>query len=246
MELYIDSGTHVDQIVDRMAKIEENIGAPDVVFAEGAGPSTDPDQIKSITSILPIAPLLAAAVICQIYIVIEVRGWILEQLTSGKTGRDAEIVHQLESTYDSDSIEVDTVSLPAYIHDYRVPWGITNWGSIVLISVLRFPWSMSMWDVFVYSTGLLAVGYLCLLLLLGIANANRDEAMAQAVTNNASEYETACMIVGEAHHPGVGEQLQSESSVEVINPEPENLDRRSHIFLIWIGAMEKLRQLFRP
>lgn len=62
MELYISSGSHLDDIESRIRKIEQALEEPDVVFAEGGEPIGNLEQLKLIMILLPRVPLFATAI----------------------------------------------------------------------------------------------------------------------------------------------------------------------------------------
>lgn len=231
MDIWISSGTHVDTIAEREKQIEEQLGDPDVVFAEGAGKSIERDQLASILKITPCAPLLAVAVIVHIYISIEIRGKIKSVVTNGESGRDVEIVHNLTSRHNIERKEIDNEPLEQYIYNHPIVWGIVNWGP--LLGITYFGWSspLTVWNVILYGGGLLAVGYILLIALLVVANYAREETMAEVISDESRNYDRAVVVLGEGHHPGVGSRLTDEPGLNVINPEPRNLGWQTQVVL---------------
>lgn len=231
MDIWISSGTHVDGIAEREERIEERLGDPDVVFAEGAEKSTERDQLVSILRIIPCAPLLAVAVIIHIYVIIELHGKIKSVVTNGKSGRDVDIVRNLTARHSIEPREIDNEPLGQYIHNHPIVWGIVNWGA--LLGITYFGWSspLTVWNVILYGGGLLAVGFILLIALLAVANYTREEAMAEVISDESEKHNQAVVILGEGHHPGVGSRLTDEPGLNVINPEPKDLDWQIRVLL---------------
>lgn len=243
MDIWISSGTHVDDIAERVERIEERLGDPDVVFAEGSEKSTERDQLVSILRIIPYAPLLAIAVISQIYVNVELRGEIKSRITDGESGRDVDIVRSLTSRHDIEPREIDKEPLGQHVNQ-PIVWGIVNWGA--LLAITYFGWSSlpAVRNVIQSSTELLAVGdivfigflaiavgYFFLLVLLAVANYPREEAMAEVISDESGKYDRAVVVLGEGHHPGVGSRLTDEPGINVINPEPKDLDWQKRVLL---------------
>lgn len=233
MDVWISSGTHVDSIAEREEQIENQIETPNVVFAEGAEKSTERAQIRSILEIVPFAPLLAAAVIVHIYIAIEIRGRMTSHISGGRSGRDVEIVQSLTSRHDIEWIEIDNEPLGQYILNNQVAWGILNWGSLLGITALIWPFALTVWNLIVYFSVLLLTGYILFIVLLAVANHAREEVMAKEIINESDTYDQAVVVLGEAHHPGVGKHLAEESGINVLNPGPEDLNWKTQLIL-WI------------
>lgn len=241
MDVWISSGTHVDDIAEREDRIEEQFGKPDVVFAEGAEKSTDREQLISILRIIPYAPVLAAAVIVHIYVTIELHGKIKSIVTDGENGRDVDIVRNLTSRHGIDRREIDNEPLGQYIHNHPLIWGIANWGALLGVTYSRWPSPLTVWNVIQYGTGLLLVGYILLFVLLAVANYAREETMTEVISNDSGKHDRAVVILGEAHHPGVGERLADESGLNVINPEPEDLRWQTRVILPVFRKYDQLK-----
>lgn len=240
MEVWISSGTHVDSIAEREEQIEEQFENLDVIFGEGAEKSTGNEQIKSILAIAPIAPLIAAAVISHIYISIGLRGRIKSRTSNGNTGRDREIIRNIASRHDIDWHEIDNEPLGKYIYANAVIWGILNWGSLLGITVFTWPSPLTVWNTVIYVSMLLLAGFLLFIGLLAIANHAREEAMSEVIINQSEKHDRAVVILGEAHHPGVGKRLRNEPEVGVINPAPENLDWGTRVMLQIFNTYERI------
>lgn len=240
MEVWISSGMHVDSIVEREKRIDEKFDNPDVVFAEGAEKSTGRNQFISILKIIPNAPLLAAAVVVQIYLVVEAYGMIMSIVTDGKRGRDVDIVRNLTSRHDIERREIDNEPLSQYVHNYPITWGIANWGSLLVITALWWPSPITAWKVILYGAILLLAGYLMLVILLAVANHAREETMARVISDESRKHDQAVVVLGEAHHQGVGRRLLEDSDINVLNPEPENLDWRTGLVLQSFNAYRRL------
>lgn len=231
MDIWISSGTHVDSIAEREKRIEQQLDNLNVVFAEGAEKSTSREQIISILEIMPIAPLLAAAVAFHIYITVEIHGRIKSKISGGETGRDVELVQNLTSRHSVEWHEIDNEPLSQYIHTNRIIWGIFNWGSLFGITVLIWPSPLSVWNAIQYGTVLLLSGYILLIALLTVANYAREETMTEEITNRSEKHDQAVVVLGEGHHPGVGRRLKKESDLNVLNPRPEDLNWGTRVIL---------------
>ena len=242
MDIWISSGTHVDSIAEREKRIEEQLESPDVIFAEGIEKSTEREQIVSILKIIPVAPLLAAAVIFHIYVSVEIRGIIKSKVSGGESGRDVEMVEDLTSRHSIEWYEIDNEPLGEYIYSHVILWAILNWASLFGITIFIWPSTPTLWDAIQYSAVLLLIGYVLFIGLLAVANYAREETMAEVIGSSSGKYDQAVVVLGEAHHPGVGRRLTEESELNVMNPEPVNLDLGVRIIL-WI--FEKYDRLKR-
>lgn len=231
MDIWISSGTHVDNIAEREERIEKQFDSPDVVFAEGAEKSTEREQLRSILEIIPSAPLLAAAVIVHIYITVEIHGKIRSKVSGGKSGRDVEIVRNLTSHHNIEWHEIDNEPLGKYIHTNATIWGILNWGSLFGISALMWPSPLTVWNAIQYGSVLLMTGYILLIGLLAVANHAREEEMTEVITDESGKHDRAVVVLGEAHHHGVGKRLTDEPELNVLNPKPDDLDWGTRVVL---------------
>jgi len=231
MDVWISSGTHVDSIAKREERINERFESPDVVFAEGAKKPPAREQLISILRIVPGAPVLAAAVLFHIYISVKMHGRIQSNISDGDSGRDVEIVRNITSHHNIEWYEIDNELLGQYVHSNIIKWGILNWFSLFGITVLMWPSPLVMWSVIQYGTVLLLIGYILFIALLGVANHAREEKMAEEIKNKREKYDQAIIVLGEAHHPGVGNRLRNESEINVLNPMPKNLNWTTRMLL---------------
>jgi hypothetical protein len=242
MDVWISSGTHVDSIFEREERINEQFESPDVIFAEGAEKIPDREQLVSILGIAPVAPLIAAAVIFHIYISVEARGIIKLKITGGESGRDVKIVQNLTSRHDIEWHEIDNERLGQYIRTDAISWGIINWGSLLGITILVWPSPLSLWNTIKYGTVLLLAGYILFIGLLAVANHAREETMTNVITNKSKKYDQAIVVLGEAHHPGIGRRLSDESKLNVLNPEPEGLDWGTRVILRIFERYDRIKE----
>lgn len=242
MEVWISSGTHVDSIAERENEIKKQFASPDIIFGEGAEKSTAQEQLESILKITPIAPLLAAAVTFHIYISVELRGWIKSKISDGKSGRDTEIIQNIVSRYNIEWHEIDNEPLGKYIYTNSITWGILNWGSLLGITVNMWPSPPNVWNTVIYGTTLLLVGFILLIGLLAVANHSRERAMAEAIINHSEKHDQGIIVLGEAHHLGVGKRLTDEPKLDVVNPKPKDLDWGTRVILRVFAVYERMKQ----
>lgn len=241
MNVWISSGTHVDNIAERKSQIKNQLVDPEIIFAEGAEKSTNREQLKSILVIIPVAPLLAAAIAVHIYIAIEIQGKLRSAITGGESGRDVELMRYLSEHYDIEWREIDKEPLGQYVQDHPIVWGITNWGSLFAVTILLLPFQPTVWNIIKYISFLLLIGYIFLICLLAIANYAREETMAQIIANESSKYDRSVVILGEAHHPGVGRRLSRKPRVNIVNPDPKDLDWATQVILRIFSAYDRIK-----
>lgn len=231
MELYISSGSHLDDIESRIRKIEQALEEPDVVFAEGGEPIGNLEQLKLIIILFPRVPLFATAIFSYIYILLGVFGWLISNITGGEKGSDKEIARKIASRYDIEIEEVDQAPLYQPVYDYPVTWFVFSWGAVIVAAYLFFPGFHIGIEVIGFIFVLLLVGYIHIAIMIIQSNKSREKVMTEIVTSESDSYDSACLIIGEGHHPGVGSKLETVSSVNVINPYPKNMNVLARIVL---------------
>lgn len=126
MQVYLSSGTHIDEIEDRIAAVTDRLDTLDVVFGEG-GEATLRGQAYTIARLFLRAPLIALAAAMQVLVVLPAGGWFMSAVTSGSKGRDLDLMHQLASEYDAEISEIDPVNTAQPIYDRPLLWGVVNW-----------------------------------------------------------------------------------------------------------------------
>lgn len=214
MRVYIDSGAHVDSnLMERIREIERALERPELIFYEGDSSAFNTEAVRHILGVSLIAPLIGIAAIIQVYLVTELLGKIYSILGGESRGRDSELVQELKKRHNIESQEVDQGLFP-FIYTYRGPLASFNWALLTIIYFVRWP---------VHPLVLvLVLGYLLLLVVLGIANPSRNRHMADAISEASSKYDNVCLVTGEAHHKQVGQLLEERDGIEVVNPTPVN------------------------
>lgn len=223
MRLYISSGTHIDEVEGRVAEITDQIGTPDVVFGEG-GEASLLGQAITILYLLPRAPLIALAAVIQIFLILPVSGGIVSIVTGGTKGRDTDIMQQIAFEYGAEIYEVDPVHTARPVYDRPILWGLANW-----IPTITLPVALSQDIPFPTVTirsivWLSVIGYVLFYIMLCIVNAKRENGMAGTIRSRIEDVETACVVLGESHHAGVGERLVDSDGIDVLNPVPDDME----------------------
>ncbi|TKX67461.1 MULTISPECIES: hypothetical protein [Halorubrum] len=134
------------------------------------------------------------------------------------------MVEDLTSRHDIEWCEIDNEPLGEYIYSRVIFWGIVNWASLFGITIFMWPSTPTLWNAIQYSAVLLLTGYILLISLLAVANYAREETTAEVIGSYSRKYDQAVVVIGEAHHLGVGRRLTEKSELNVMNPEPVNLD----------------------
>lgn len=71
--------------------------------------------------------------------------------------------------------------------------------------------------------------------MLYVVNEQREDAMAATIRSCVDDVDTSCVVLGEAHHVGVGKRLASHEGIDVLNPTPTNPDWTTRIGRhIWV------------
>jgi hypothetical protein len=240
MQVYLSSGTHVDEIEDRIAAVTDRLDTLDVVFGEG-GEATLRGQAHTIVRLFLRAPLIALAAAMQVFVVLPFGGWLASAVTSGSKGRDLDLMHQLASEYDAEISEIDPVNTAQPIYDRPLLWGVVNWLPTISFPVVllqRNPLSLAVAHSLLR---FVLIGYLLLLIMLYVVNEQREDAMAATIRSRADDVDASCVVLGEAHHVGVGKRLASHDGIDVLNPTPTNPDWTTRIGRhIW-GFFDSIR-----
>lgn len=93
MRVYIDSGTHIGRgYTQRIQRIEESLGTPESVLAEGDLNPLNRESVRAVLGVLLFAPLLAVAVSIQLFLIIELGGRLLSIIDSNSNGSDRQVV----------------------------------------------------------------------------------------------------------------------------------------------------------
>lgn len=218
MRVYISSGKHVTCVNKRIIAINQHLESPDVVFGEAAE-SDLISKLKNTARMSKTAPLAGAWAFVQLVILIELVGRLVEIIPCVGLGRDRVLMQRIAEQHGAAIHEINTFDPASPITEKPLLWGVTNWGLLVTISV-------GVWTVF---PSLLGVGISVVLLLfsglglivvmLSLVNENREDQMATEILENIDGVDSACVVLGKGHHPGVGERLAAHEGVDVINPE---------------------------
>ena len=132
MQVFISSGTHIDEVDRRVDAINQHLESPDVVFGE-AGEATQTGQIREIAYLFPRAPLISLGAAFQVLLIYPVGGLILSMVSGGSKGRDKDIMQQIKNEHGAEIQEIDLLhpALPVYENPLR--WAFFNWGSLVAV-----------------------------------------------------------------------------------------------------------------
>jgi hypothetical protein len=209
-----------------MVDIEQNIEEPDIVFVEGgSGSQTRQQEVKLLSELFLRAPVFAFTFGCYIYILLGAFGRFISIVTGGKRGNDTEIANRISSRYDIKTCEVDRVYIARPIYNHPIFSALFNWMTVA--ATAYFSWNNpfllgSSHLTFLYLA--LLFGVLHIMIIIAIVNATREEKMIDVICSKSISYDSACLITGSAHHYGIGQELSNNSSINVINPQPEGLN----------------------
>jgi len=222
MRLYISSGTHIDEVEGRVSEIANQLEDPEVVFGEG-GEASLIEQAITIAYLLPRAPLIALVAAFQVFFVLTLLGGIASVLTGGTKGRDTAIMQLIASKYDAKICEIDSVHTARPVYERPVLWGLVNWIPIIILPV-AFSRVVPLPIVAIRSVAWLAViGFVLFYIMLCIVNVQREDGMAETIQSRTTNVETACVVLGETHHIGIGKRLVGSNSIDVLNPTPDDI-----------------------
>jgi len=241
MRLYISSGTHVGDVAERVAAINDKLEAPEVVFGEGGGVSLG-GQARALAYLFPRAPLIALAAASQVFVILQLGGWVGSILTDGAKGRDLDIMQQIASEYDAEISEIDSVHTAQPVYDRPILWGLANWLPVVGLPgwfELSEPLSIAVIQAGLW---LLLVGFVLFYIMLYMVNEQREDAMAELIRARAGDVDTACVVLGETHHVGVGKRLAGSDEVDVLNPTPADMGWLTRFNLYSWRLADRLRE----
>ena len=223
MRVYISSGKHVTCVNKRIIAINQQLESPDVVFGEGAE-SDLITNLRGTARMLPTAPLAAGWAFVHLVILIELLGRLVEIIPCVGLGRDRVLMQRIANQHEADMHEINTLDPIIAIGEKPLLWGVTNWGLLVTIP-------LGVWIVFPSPFGvgislilLMLSGVVLLVTLLKLINVDREDEMATEIVENMDGVDSACVVLGKEHHPGVGERLAAHEGANVINPERTNAE----------------------
>jgi len=241
MQVYISSGTHVSGVEDRVAEISDQLEAPDIVFGEG-GKATLLEQVQAIVYLFPRAPLVSAAAALQVFVIYPIGGWLASVVTKGRKGRDVTVMQQISSKYEAPICEIDTVHTAHPVYQRPIVWGVANWLPLFGLPAV-FTQSSSLLIAAIQSVlWLTLIGYLLFYIMLYLANTKREDMMATTIRSHASDVETACIVLGETHHVGIGRRLSGSDKIDIINPTPANMGVLTRFNLYSWKLADRLRK----
>jgi len=241
MRVYISSGTHVGDVADRVAEINDHLDTPEMVFGEGGGASLR-GQARVLTYLFPRAPLIALAAALQVFVILPVGGWLGSILTRGSKGRDLDIMRQIASEYDAEISEIDPVHTAQPVYDRPILWGLPNWLPVVALPVLFLqsnPVSIAAIQAIQW---LALIGFILFYIMLAVVNTQREDAMASTIRSRTGDVDTACVVLGESHHIGVGKRLVNAEDVDVLNPTPAGMSWLTRFNLYSWKVVDRLRK----
>jgi hypothetical protein len=222
MRVYISSGTHVGDVAERVDAINDQLEAPEVVFGEG-GEASLRGQARALAFLFPRAPLIALAATLQVFMFMPLGGLLGSVLTDGSKGRDLDIMQQIASEYDAEISEIDPVHTAQPVYDRPLLWGMANWLPVVILSggfTLSEPPLITAVKTGIWLAG---IGFVLFYIMLGVVNTQREDAMAATIRRRTGDVDTACVVLGESHHLGVGKRLVDGEDVNVLNPTPADM-----------------------
>jgi hypothetical protein len=223
MQVYISSGSHIDEVTGRVEAINHHLDSPEIVFGE-AGEATTTGQIRAIIDLFPKAPLIALGAGFLVLIAYPIGGLILSVFSRGSKGRDIDIMQRIKSQHGAEIREIDIVHPALPIHENPRWWAVLNWLPLIAVPVLASRVYPPLGAIYASVLVLLMFTLVLFLIMLYFVNTQREDAMADIIQSHVGDVDSACIILGEAHHWGVGERLVSHDGVDVINPTPTDPD----------------------
>lgn len=223
MQVFISSGTHIDEVRRRVDTINRHLESPDVVFGEAAE-AIQTEQIREIAHLFPRAPLIALGAAIQVLLVYPIGGLILSIVSRGSKGRDKAVMQRIKTEHGAEIQEIDLVHPALPVYESPLEWAVVNWIPLVAVPLFASRY-YSLFDTIHISTlVLLLPAFVLFLIMLYVVNFRREDAMASSILSRTDDVDSACIVLGEAHHWGVGERLISHEEIDVINPTPMNPD----------------------
>ncbi|TQQ83814.1 hypothetical protein EGH24_03280 [Halonotius terrestris] len=223
MQVFISSGTHIDEVRRRVDAINQHLESPDVVFGE-AGEATQTGQIREITHLFPRAPLIALGAAFLVLLIYPIGGLVLSIVSGGSKGRDKDIMQRIKTEHGAEIQEIDLVHPALPVYENPLQWAAVNWGPLVAVPLFASRYYSLFDAIYVSTLVLLLTTFVLFLIMLYVVNSRREDAMASSILSRTDDVDSACIILGEAHHWGVGERLVLHEEVDVINPTPVNPD----------------------
>lgn len=239
VRVYIDSGTHIGRgYHQRIQRIEENIGTPELVLAEGDSNPLNRESVKAVLGILPFAPLLAVAVSIQLFLILELGGRLLSIIDINSSGSDRQVVRHFNQK-EIKSKEID-LNIAQFVHRCRLYWAVSNWGALLPFLWLTWPCESNFFGIPEPIVYLILIGYLLFFILLAIAHEARNIHFAETIADQETEFGSVCAVMGGTHHLVVGPLLDKNEEITVINPKPENPSILTRISATAIESLAKI------
>lgn len=163
---------------------------------------------------------------------------VLSVLTGGSKGRDLDIMQQTASEYDAEISEIDPAPTAQPVYDRALLWGTVNWLPAVGLPVLLIPSNPLQFAVAHSLVRFVLIGYALLFVVLYLVNERREDAMAAMIRKRVSDVDTACVVLGEAHHAGVGNRLADtvDRCSQSVSSNFESINS-SYISLAWLSKV---------
>lgn len=223
MQVFISSGTHIDEVDRRVDAINQHLESPDVVFSE-AGEATQTGQIREIARLFPRAPLISLGAAFLVLLIYPIGGLILSVVSRGSKGRDKDIMQRIKNKHGAKIQEIDLVHPALPVYENPLQWAVLNWGSLVTVPLVASRYYSLFGTIYISTLTLLVITFVLFIIMLYLVNSRREDAMANSILSWTEDVDSACIVLGEAHHWGVGERLVSNEKIDVINPTPTNPD----------------------
>ena len=223
MEVFISSGTHIDEVSGRVNAINQHLESPGVVFGE-AGEATLTEQIREIAHLFPRAPLISLGAAFLVLVAYPIGGLILSIVSGGSKGRDKDIMQRIKNEHGAEIQEIDLVHPALPIYENPLRWAFLNWGPLVAVPLFASRYYSLLGTIYISTLVLLMTTLVLFIIMLYFVNSRREDAMAGTIQSHTEDVDSACIVLGEGHHWGVGERLVSHEGIDVINPTPMNPD----------------------
>jgi TRAP-type C4-dicarboxylate transport system permease small subunit len=211
MDLYIDSGSHGGTDIKRRIKeAEDAIDDPDAVFTE------DPVRVSNRSQLIysfVLAPLLVGLMATWLYIILP----LYQRITNS----DRQIERYFIDEYSVDKIPADAPRLSLILKDKDLSM-LSNWIPTLLILLYILVNAPRTGNQLFLLVILFGIGCSLFLSFLSGMHSTRNIHIAQEILQKSSQYTQAILITGGEHHEDVASLLQSDNSVNVVNPERQN------------------------